>query len=625
MKLLVQARHAGLRSLLLAGSFAAPVAHAQPAVPSQNVPPPSPQEAARQASPQAREEWQRAIARVPQPRKGCFTAAFPSMEWREVGCVTAPSYPQPPRRGARPEVVGNANDISAQAPSGHISEAIGSFDSVTGVTSESSPIGNTGPQVPNAYTLQMNTNFMSGVCVGSPNAGCQGWQQFVFENTGTVARAFIQYWLIKYNAPCPGGASWNQFSFSGSTDIYCFKNNVGGAVGIPLQPISNLANLTLTGTVGAGGDSVVVHDGANAYARVGDNAVNAAAGWTIAEFNVFGDGGNSSGGGQAVFNAGASIVTRTRIIYGGTAAPTCTTQGFTGETNNLSFGPTAPASSAPGPAIAFAESTGGGATSNCAAATAIGDTHLKTFAGLFYDFQATGDFLLAQTGADFQVQTRQVSGAPNWPNAAVNKAVAVQSGRSRVAVCQNGVTIDGRPARLADGQPIALPEGGDVLRRGNTVLVHGPEGDSMRAVLNSGYIDVSVGLGRWPAKVIGLLADSAGKPGQVAARDGTVLSSPFSFEALYGRYGEGWRVPARDSMLMPCGREVVRSRPQKPFFAADLNVDFAKRSEAICTRAQVKRGPLFDACMIDVAVLGAQAAKIYVGAAEPAMVGDARR
>ena len=38
---------------------------------------------------------------------------------------------------------------------------------------------------------------------------------------------------------------------------------------------------------------------------------------TIAEFNIFGDGGNSAGGGQASFNSGADIVPRTRIIYGG--------------------------------------------------------------------------------------------------------------------------------------------------------------------------------------------------------------------------------------------------------------------------------------------------------------------
>jgi hypothetical protein len=40
-----------------------------------------------------------------------------------------------------------------------------------------------------------------------------------------------------------------------------------------------------------------------------------------------------------------------------------------------------------------------------------------------------------QAGPEFIVQARQVSGAPTWPNASVNKAVAVQTGKNRVGVC----------------------------------------------------------------------------------------------------------------------------------------------------------------------------------------------
>jgi len=76
-------------------------------------------------------------------------------------------------------------------------------------------------------------------------------------------------------------------------------------------------------------------------------------------------------------------------------------QGFTAETNNFSFGPTAPAPSPPGPAMNFAQSIAGGSPSNCAASTTIGDTHLTTLSGLLYDFQATGDFTLLQTASGF--------------------------------------------------------------------------------------------------------------------------------------------------------------------------------------------------------------------------------
>jgi hypothetical protein len=200
------------------------------------------------------EDYPAELAKVPLPKKGCFKAIYPQLEWQESTCTEAPTYPQPPRRGPRPRTIGNNNDVSARVPTGFISTAIGSFDSVTGVTSESGPIGNTGPAVANAYSLQLNTDFFtSTACAGSPNPGCLGWQQFVFENDGSAGRAYIQYWLIRYNKACPavpsGQAAWNQFSFTGSTDIYCFKNNTGGAVSVtPAQPITNLAQLTLTGT-----------------------------------------------------------------------------------------------------------------------------------------------------------------------------------------------------------------------------------------------------------------------------------------------------------------------------------------------------------------------------------------
>jgi len=67
-------------------------------------------------------------------------------------------------------------------------------------------------------------------------------------------------------------------------------------------------------------------------------------------------------------------------------------------------------------------------------AVAVGDTHITTFDGLHYDFQAAGEFVLVDNGPDFIVQNRQASGAPTWPNADVNKAIAVRMGKTTVAV-----------------------------------------------------------------------------------------------------------------------------------------------------------------------------------------------
>ena len=96
---------------------------------------------------------------------------------------------------------------------------------VTGVTSETGNVGGVPPAVANTYSLQLNTKpFTSSVCGPSPNPNCKGWQQFIYSNSVV---AFIQYWLLRYDTACP--ATWNQFTFSGGTTIYCYRNNSGGA------------------------------------------------------------------------------------------------------------------------------------------------------------------------------------------------------------------------------------------------------------------------------------------------------------------------------------------------------------------------------------------------------------
>lgn len=534
------------------------------------------------------------------------------------------------RNGPRPNVVGNGNDISGQAPSGHISQAIGDFENVTDVTSESGPVGNAGPSLANTYTLQINTDFFGGtsVCAASPNPDCQGWEQFVYEND-SVGFAYIQYWIIAYNANCPAGQGWNQIALYGGT--YCWKNNSAGPVSVPFQPITDMANWTFSGHVSSMGDSVTMSTGTQAYTQSGDNAVDAANGWTIAEFNIFGDGGDSSGGGTASFNTGASANTRTEIVYGGTTAPDCAAKGFTAEMNNLSFGPTAPTATVPGPAVIFQESTAGGATSNCAAASTIGDTHLHTFQGLLYDFQATGDFTLAEVDPNFSVQTRQVSGAPTWPNATVNKAVAARFGKTRVGIClappggdqTPRVNVDGRLTAVRDGSTLALPEGVGLSRQGNVYQITSEGGDSVNATVNASWINVVVGLGKWPSSVSGLIANANGGVNQIETSDGLVLTNPFAFDDLYHRYADSWRVSSGDSMLSVCGGQkgVENGAPSGPFFANDLETSVQEKARGVCTAAGVTPGPLFDACTLNVAVIGDDAAaKVFVGAIPPVAV-----
>jgi hypothetical protein len=481
------------------------------------------------------------------------------------------------------------------------------------VTSESGVVHGSGPQVPNTYTLQLNTKpFTTSVCNNHPT--CRGWQQFIYSNAGV---AFIQYWLLRYNAACP--SPWYTYTYSGSSDIYCWRNGAN-AVPVPAQPITNanLLGLHLTGTAHAGStDAVVMHTGAGDVTAANlDSMLNLASGWKGVEFTLVGDCCSS----QANFNAGTTLVVRTTVHNGTLNAPSCLLEGFTGETNNLNLVGTPPIPTAPSPAIVSRQTSSLGTPASCATAAGVGDTHLMTFGGLLYDFQASGDFVLAETGPDFTVQVRQVSGAPTWPDASVNKAVGMRIGRSRITIClgERPLRIDGHAVDLANGTMLNLPDGGDVLRIGDAFLIRAPGGDSVRAQVESVQINVTVGLGRWPANVHGLLANANGNLNAIAARDGTIFTNPFSFDDLYHHYGDSWRVPLSES-LCDCGdSRIERGNPQRPFFARDLPSEIYQHARQVCVRAGVRADALLDACTLDVAVIGTDAAaRVFVHSPTP--------
>jgi hypothetical protein len=573
------------------------------------------------------------MLKVPHPKKkGTFVAAYPKKEWKEVKYTIKPRrYPAMPRRsGPRPLSVGNGNNLLAQAPTGFISSGTGSFDSVTGVTSLSGQVGGTGPAVANAYSLQLNTNFFKSTFAGSP-AGCQAWEQFVVQNplvnndgslSTTSCLVFIQYWLINYGTTSPG-KNWIQ-SPANPSDWYFNSTNFSV---VPIQPVTNLAKLRLSGTVSSTGDSYFFSTGTTMYSGTGDNLVNAVAGWNQAEFCVVGH----DSGAQANFNSGSKLVARTQINYGGTAPAVCAVGGYTLETNNLNFGPTAPGASPPGPAVVATESTGGGATASCSSATSVGDTHLTTFKGLLYDFQASGDFVLAHADPDFVVQTRQVSGAPNWPHASVNSAVATRMGKTQVAISvgKQRLVINGKTTNLNDRKSISTADGVDVTRRGNVYFITDKHGNSVRATVNESpkmrWIDVLVGLGQCcsKAKAKGLLANANDNVHHLAARDGTVLKNPFTFKELYHRYGDSWRVSPKESLLSVFGHEKVETaNPKKTFYAHHLDANVHKPARAASKAAGVKHDAHHDAATLDIAVLGHEkAAHVFVNMHPPVAVG----
>ncbi len=311
------------------------------------------------------------------PGTGCFKADYPASRWARVACAKPPNLLYPlPRHARRAHTnVGDGNDYTVQTGAQKISEAVGSFPAVTGVTKvKSTPnpaFGNSCNCGPNAYTLQLNSSFFStAACNGESN--CAGWEQFVFENPPGASQGelFIQDWLIPANLSgsisCPKHKGWT------AADGGCVQNSKY-AVLIPNKKITALGGMVETGMAASTGDSVYLSVGGTQYGMKnvqGDGITDLSTNWTGAEFNVVGN----AGGSVAIFNKGSTITANLQADDGVTTAPTCEgNSGTTGESANLRFvaAPAGPASQTY-PSIEFTESNAsGGGSASCDAIVAI--------------------------------------------------------------------------------------------------------------------------------------------------------------------------------------------------------------------------------------------------------------
>jgi len=203
--------------------------------------------------------WREAIAHTEAPAEGCFQVSAPNLVWEQVNCKEAhPSlHPHPVFRNTTGgEVTGNGHDYVAQA-AGLITKTLGTFVTVTGVTSEKSvgvPLfGDGGILGPNEYTLQLNSNFTGTTSACAAHTGCTVWQQFIYSpdyETKGEAAVFMQYWLIGWgDSACP--SSWGS---DGGGD--CYKNSA--YVAAPDMKITSLGSLSLSGAAVAGLHDTVV-------------------------------------------------------------------------------------------------------------------------------------------------------------------------------------------------------------------------------------------------------------------------------------------------------------------------------------------------------------------------------
>jgi hypothetical protein len=190
-----------------------------------------------------------------------------------------------------------------------------------------------------------------------------------------------------------------------------------------------------------------------------------------------------------------------------------------------------------------------------------GDPHYRTYDALAYDLQAVGEFVLTRSvdGA-FEVQVRQQP-ALGWRAASVATAIAARIGSSRVIVSVGidslqsgsglGITVDGSPITgvgehaVGGGSVELAPDGDQVVLRWADGSV------ALASVIPAVGLDLEVK----PADslrghLVGLLGDDNGNDSDdFRLGDGAPVASPPSFDDLYRRFADAWRVTDATSLF----------------------------------------------------------------------------
>lgn len=247
-----------------------------------------------------------------------------------------------------------------------------------------------------------------------------------------------------------------------------------------------------------------------------------------------------------------------------------------------------------------------------------GDPHLATFDQRRFDLQSVGEFVLARSGPDWEIQTRQAP-FPDSRTVSVNTAVAIRAGAHRL----NFTLVDDDIEVRRNGALLTLMEGDTTLPGGVTLSRRASDvGDGYTVLWPDGSAADLDPIGSYgirlyatvtPARagtVTGLLGNADGDPANdLTPQGGRPLGGQPSFEQVQRVFGDSWRITQAESLFdYPPGKDTAafsdKTFPDRPVTLADLPAEQRDRARAICTRLGVTDPGLLDDCVLDVAVTG---------------------
>jgi RHS repeat-associated protein len=312
--------------------------------------------------------------------------------------------------------------------------------------------------------------------------------------------------------------------------------------------------------------------------------------------NDGGSGGGGSGGGGAGAGGG-----------GGGSGPGGSGGGSGGGTGGGSgSGVSGPGGSGPGGA-----GSGGSGPGGPGSGDGHGDPHLDTVAGLHFDFQAAGEFLIAASqDGKYVIQARQ---QPWGTRVAFDTAIAANVDGDRIGVYAREpsfVLVNGSPVNeLAIDK--RLPHGGLLQRHGKTVNIRWRSGGSLAVtqVFDSLNYSFLPNADEAP-KVSGLLGTGDGSWYELTGRDGSMIgiSDPDFVAKLYEHVGSSWRVKQSESLFHYWPGESTATFtnlniPSREVTASSMALTRSE-AETICRAVGVHRQPALDDCILDVGVTG---------------------